>query len=439
MIVLNEDQEKAAEKIVDFIEGKLDIPHFTLTGGPGTGKTVMLKEALSRTHRYIFDRSAAAVAHAAKNVLSNAFEESIPCYTVAQWLGMKMSYSTDGDIVFKSDGKIIPKLTASKIAILDEASMINDSLYYEIMNIVHRKNIKLIIIGDVRQLPPVKQDHDSRFFDRIDAELTIPMRFLGPITEIASVYKNAIDDINNGYIGDPYILNHKTNRIDKTDISLDSGYFFKNNIYEIVEQVGSEIKENSYDLNYSRILAYKNDTVDLLNKNIRQYIYGNNANQFEKDEILISRGGFTVNKSPVIHNGALLRVEDMVELLGPYDIPCLSIKFKNFNSNHNIVAVKDDKETAIQYNKIKIKLLEYAKRDPKQWTDYYKFIDSFAYFDYASSVNAYKAQGQTLKNVYVLESEIMSVKPLSLKQKFQALYVAMTRASQNLYIYNKNH
>ncbi len=196
MITLNEDQKYASNLIVDFIENRLDVPYFTLTGGPGTGKTLMLKETLSRTNYYLFNRSAAAVAHAAKNVICESFDHTIPCYTVAQWLGMQMIYTETGGTKFKKNKKIIPKLRTSKIAILDEASMINDALYNNIMEIVQNYDIKLIVVGDTHQLPPVGQDHDSKFFDRINAELTIPMRFLGPITNIAKIYRKAIDDIN---------------------------------------------------------------------------------------------------------------------------------------------------------------------------------------------------------------------------------------------------
>ncbi len=439
MIILNQDQENAAKKIVDFIEGRLDIPYFTLTGGPGTGKTVMLKEALSRTNTFMFDRSAAAVAHAAKNVISDSFDQSIPCYTVAQWLGMKMVYSDTGEVDFKRNKKATPKLNTSKIAILDEASMINDNLYDDIMQIVEERHIKLIVVGDIHQLPPVKQDHDSKFFDRIDAELTIPMRFLGPITNIAKVYREAIEEINEGYAGNAFILNLETNRKDCYDSNLDSGYYFKNNIYDLIAQVGEEIKNNPDNLNFSRVLAYKNATVDILNKSIRKYIYGEQLKQFEEGEIVISKGGFTVKKQPVLYNGQILKVEKTMECLGPHDVPCLSIQFKDFVTTTNIVVVREDTESLSKYHEIRNELLRRATADSRQWVFYYNFIDSFAYFDYAYAVNTYKAQGQTLNNVYVIENEIMSVKPLTLKQKFQALYVAMTRASKNLYIYNKEY
>jgi len=436
---LNKDQENAANKIVDFIEGRLDLPFFTLTGGPGSGKSYMIREALSRTSMYMFDRSAAAVAHAAKNVISEAFDHSIPCYTVAQWLGMRVSYSDTGEIIFKRDKKSVAKLKAYKLAILDEASMISDELYDEIMQIVINHGIKLITIGDVSQLSPVKQEHDSKFFDKIDAELTIPMRFTGPIADLTKIYRDEIESINNGYSGNIFALNEGTSRKDAYNKELDSGYYFKNNIYELVKQVGDEVKSNPTNLNFSRMLAYKNSTVDLLNRNVRKYIYGDNLKQFEKGEIVISKGGFTVNKQTIIHNGKLLRVETTMPINGPFNIPCISIKFKNFDTQVNVVVVEYSPYAVQQYNNIKDNLFKNAKRDPKQWVYYYEFINSFAYFDYAYSLSAYKSQGQTLTNVYVMEGEIMQVKPLTLKQKFQALYVAMTRASKNLYIYNKNY
>ena len=148
MIKLNEDQEKAAEKMLDFIEGRLDLPYFTLVGPAGTGKSYILNETLNRTWEHLFERSAATISHAAKNILENFFKESIPCYTVAQWLGLRMRYTDNGEVIFSRDLKAEPKLKSCKIAILDEASMVSDDLYNDIMNIVNQHKIKLITIGE---------------------------------------------------------------------------------------------------------------------------------------------------------------------------------------------------------------------------------------------------------------------------------------------------
>ena len=106
----------------------------------------------------------------------------------------------------------------------------------------------------------IGQIHDSKFFDSIDAMLTESMRFTGPISDLALVYRNAIEVLNQGFIGDQYALNTGTNREDKWDNTLDSGYRFKNNIYELVEQVADEIRANDTNSNYARMLAFKNES-----------------------------------------------------------------------------------------------------------------------------------------------------------------------------------
>ncbi len=220
----------------------------------------------------------------------------------------------------------------------------------------------------------------------------------------------------------------------------DTGYKFKNNIHEVLDQAASEIKSNPNNINYSRILAFKNNSVNIINTNIRDRIYGKDRAQFEHNEILISNGGYAYKNTPILYNGKLFNVEDTKEIIGPYEVPCLSIKFKNFKPMHDVVIpVVDENRGLDKWTKIRDKLLDNAKRDPRQWIYYYKFIESFAKFDYAYAVNLYKSQGQTLKNVYVLEGEVMDVRPLTLKQKFQALYVAMTRATDAVYVYNKNY
>lgn len=438
---LNPGQEAAAEQIVDYLSGKIDKPYFTLSGGPGTGKTFMIKEAISRAKISIERTSAAAIAHAAKNVLKDSLHKDLACFTVAQWLGMKMQYDDLGNTVFKQDKFAAKYLTAYKVGILDEASMIHDELYYQILSIIEELGIKLIVVGDVFQLPPVGQDHDSKFFDNIDAMLTQPMRFTGPISTLSEVYKSAIQELNKGFIGDLYALNNATNREGVWDHTLNSGYKFKNNIHEVIEQIADEISHNKDNLSYSRMLAFKNETVTTLNNGIRDVIYGKHINQFERDEIVISNGGFTLNKRPIIYNGEIKRIAGAVPIIGPYEVPCLSLKFQGFTPIDNVVipVVETTPAGLRKYGAIKQRLYNQAVADKRQWPIYHGFINSFAYFDYAYALSSHKAQGQTLKNVYVMEGEIMSVKPLTLKQKYQALYVAMTRATNALYIYNKNY
>lgn len=73
----------------------------------------------------------------------------------------------------------------------------------------------------------------------------------------------------------------------------------------------------------------------------------------------------------------------------------------------------------------------------KHWKIYKEFVNSYAKFKYSYAISVHKAQGASIKNVYVFEGEIMGVKPTTMKEKFQSLYVATTRAKHRVYIYNK--
>lgn len=446
---LNKDQEQAATNIKQFLSMPIsDVGNvFTLTGGPGTGKTYMLRQVLED---YKGSVQGATVSHAAKNVLQHSIGSKVECITLASLLGLSQDISDTGEIIFRrsKDRQISSQIkTSSELIILDEVSQIPDSIYKIIMHEIQTYNVKLIAVGDPYQLPPVEQPHDSKFFTNIHARLTIPMRFQGPISELADIYRNQIDNINNDHGFNQWALNSVTRREDNIDNN--TGYSFNNKLDAIIEQAADDIKAHPDDLSYARVLAFKNDSVAEINKRIRLVMYGSNLAQFEPNELVICEGGYSSFvggfRSQILYNGQILKIQSYKHVIGPEEVPCLMMKFSNFDNfgGTPIYVVEDSYEGKLAYDKVKLKLrtsalthtnVAFAKA---AWKRYYSFIESFAYFNFANSLNLYKSQGQTLTNVYVCEGEVMAVKPLTWKQKFQALYVAMTRAKERLYIYNK--
>lgn len=446
-IILNKEQQEASDSIRKFLNNKNSGgTFFTLTGSPGTGKTFMLKETIKGFRGTIYGGT---VSHAAKNILQQSLGQSISCFTISQLLGMKMNINDDGTIKFTTSKNSRKVIRDANILILDEVSMIDDVIFDMILDEVESNDIKLIAVGDKYQLPPVEQENDSKFFDKIDAELTQPMRFTGAIQSLSELYKEQQKAINRGDHFDKWILNTATQRKNELDRQ-EHGYVFTKNIFDVVEAAAFDIKANSDDMNYARVLAYKNDSVKALNESIRERIYGKDLGQFEPNEIVICNGGYTyshqdisggIKKIPVLYNGQILRVDDWKETAeGPFGIPSLLLKFKNFSiaGNYPIYVVQKSEKASLKYHLKKHQLEQNAIRDRRQWVKYYHFLDSFAYFDYCYSQNLYKAQGATLTNVYVCEGEVMNIKPLNWKQKFQALYVATTRAKEKLVIHNKD-
>lgn len=438
---LNSGQTTAVEQIRDFLDCDTGGEHYVLSGGPGTGKTYLTKFAISKYKHY--NRVAGVtISHAAKIILENHMGSNVNCYTVASLLGMRQSFTSDGKMVFKESPNI-PKIIQSQDAIiLDEISMIDDPLYEKLMIQARNNNVKIIAIGDRYQLPPVEQDHDSKFFNNINISLTEQMRFTGPIGDLAETYRQQIQNLNEDQIFDKWILNSATNRQNRHDKTINSGYKFINKVEEVVEMAADSIAVNKTNVNHSRILAFKNDSVYTLNTGIRNLIFGNGLSEFEPDEILIANNNYYgYDTKPVIYNGQILRVHSYVEDNGPHGIPCARIKFKNLANPLDIpiyVLLKTNPESIKLYNKKLEKLKAAAQADPAEWPIYSNFVNQFAYFDYAYAVNLYRAQGATLENAYVFEGEVMAVRPLTWKQKFQALYVAMTRPSKNLVIYNNS-
>ncbi len=418
--------------------------YFTLTGGPGTGKTYTTAKVLNDLKHYSI--AAVAPSHAAVNVLASYLPVTIKVYTLAAILGRVPGRDKTGNVIFVLNKQAFIPMKLYDIILLDEASMVDDATFTILVDIAKEYGIKLIAIGDKYQLPPVEQEHDSQFFDNIHGELFESLRFKGPIDILSKTFKQELININKEEYFDKYILNSFTQREDNYDETLKSGYRFKSNVQEILEQAAEDFKENPNNINYSRILAFKNVSVDILNREIRKLIYGQNTEQFETNEIIIANNTIypTFNgkiniHTPLIYNGLILEIESFIEDIGPGGIPCLLLKFvgRTISTPIRVVRTDDNGEAMDKYNKIKNELKMKALKDNKQWAIFKLFENNYLQYNYAYALNLYRAQGSTLKNVYILDGEVMKVKPLTWKQKFQALYVAMTRPTHNLTFYSK--
>jgi hypothetical protein len=281
------------------------------------------------------------------------------------------------------------------------------------MHEVNLYGTRVIAVGDPYQLPPVEQETDSVFFDYIQSTLTIPMRYQGPISKVAGIYKNQIDNINEGYGFDKWALNTHTSR--KDNFEGDTGYGFTNQLDDVIEMAAADVKAHPETPSYARVLAFKNDSVAEINKRIRRKLYGENLRQFEPGEIVICNGGYSITKTqqvlrdgewvpgklyrvPVLYNGQILKVESHTSIKGPYDIPCEIMSFYGLSGvSEPIYVVSDTSEANAMYKEKRDKLKSEAIKQPAgslkalAWKRYYDFVDSFAYFDYAYSVNLYKA------------------------------------------------
>lgn len=141
LITFNDDQK-------DAIKGSILNNFFIITGGPGTGKTTIIK-AIVEILKDILDVTSDDIALLAPTGrASKRMAESVlcPAYTIHKYL--KWNKETGSFLVDEYNK------SHEKIVIVDESSMIDIFLFYSLLKGL-RLNVKLILVGDVNQLPSI--------------------------------------------------------------------------------------------------------------------------------------------------------------------------------------------------------------------------------------------------------------------------------------------
>ena len=136
-IQLNEEQQKG---VLSCLQSKITI----ITGGPGTGKTTLIKKLLEVLEkRRISFRLAAPTGRAAKRMFEGTKRSSETLHRLLEFSPTTMGF-------IKNEENVLPV----DFLIVDEASMIDVFLMHSILRAL-RQNAHLVLIGDVDQLPSV--------------------------------------------------------------------------------------------------------------------------------------------------------------------------------------------------------------------------------------------------------------------------------------------
>ena len=171
------------------IELSLENGVMVLTGGPGTGKTTVVRALIDIFESMDFEVALAAPTGRAANRMSEA--TSREAKTIHRLLEMDFSESVYGSFNRNEDN-----LLDEEVVIIDEASMIDQSLMYALLKAI-KPGARLVIIGDSDQLPSVGAGNILR--DLIDSNRFATVR-LNEIFRQASeslIVTNA-HSINNG-------------------------------------------------------------------------------------------------------------------------------------------------------------------------------------------------------------------------------------------------
>ena len=137
------DEQKSA------IKGSLINNFFIITGGPGTGKTTIIKAIVDIYEDMNFDTELeditllAPTGRASKRITESVKRKSSTIHKFLKWNKETKEFSVN---------RFNPSFT--KLVIVDEASMIDIFLFNSLLDAL-RENVKLILVGDKHQLPSI--------------------------------------------------------------------------------------------------------------------------------------------------------------------------------------------------------------------------------------------------------------------------------------------
>ncbi len=458
IITLNEQQYEAVNKIREWldIDTEIEGEFFTLSGFAGTGKTTVVKKILDE---YVGSVCVSAPTHKAKKVIIDITNKE--GLTLQSLLGLRPDVSLDE---FNPNKPIfsqiaIPRICQYSLIVVDEASMINKELYEMIKEQIRGRYTKVMFMGDPAQIPPVNEIESLVFTNNLNNTITLTklerQNEDNPIIELYDIIRDNIDSPYKEYESKT-MLNEKN-----------EGVIFINNNNEFRELMIDVFKDGEFkkDIDYCRVLAWTNKTVEYTNNFIRNRLFGENADVVEVDDILMGYRHVQKNKfSNLIENSAdYVVIERGKKINNKYGLNGWFVKIrenmpmKTYRYEMIFIIDIEDEKNLHNYADEHDKLLSIARVDKKVWTTYYQFrndnilMKNITQFrdgklrnkdevivkdiDYGFCLTVHKSQGSTYENVIILEDDID--KNYNVVERNRIKYVAFTRPKQKAIIFNK--
>lgn len=445
---LTKEQRDALEYIFKFLEGPNR--QMILTGAAGTGKTSLVNVLLDKLDESDeYEYTCTAPTNKAVGVIAERTGRPFN-RTIYSLLGLVLIDVGDGKPTLKEQGD--STFEDYDLVILDEASMVSEALVDRIQNkLMRHQRTKVIYVGDRCQLPPV-DDQLRGYSESVVFQLPLSVNLN---TVMRTAKENPILDAVTAMRVD------MKSRIDlfapSTKLLEDgSGIEFVTDPDEFMEKMLSEFSSEAYkdDSSHAIALAWTNRAVDWMNARIRRHIYGDDVDSFVKgEEVRVVRTYLSnADKPRVIYNCEDRLIIHAIEAMDDpkYKVPCFKMRVQAVDDTAKTTGkmtcyvVQPTPEAMAVYDKLKNekkaealkKMAEvkfgasvYSRKEA--WHDYMKLRDHFLWLDYIYALTVHKAQGSTIRNVFVAGKNIdRAGDDPELRNKLK--YTAFTRASRKL-------
>lgn len=454
---LTEDQAAALEYIDSFMES--ECRQMVLCGPAGTGKTSLVNVLLDELDKKNISYVCTAPTNKAVEVIAKRTNRQFD-RTIYSLCGLKLVDIDDREPYLERDGE--SRLGDYDIVVIDEASMTGTELLRNIeADLVEFSYIKIIYVGDPCQIPAVEDSNRGL--------LQSPVFGLNYGFMLNKVMRTALDNPIMRTV--TAMRQHITEPGDcfahDTEVGESGGIYFYSERGEFMSKVYEYFTSDEYkeDSDYALAIAYRNVSVDALNKVIRQHRYpGEEADYVEGEELRIARGYRRMEKTtkgrrtyynevPVYSMEERVKVINAIDMEDgdpEYHIGCYKLTVVNFRAlpghRKQCTAYVVKPSEMDKLNKLKSEIAMECRERAKElgsmgrhkytkkeaWEPYNKLRNHFMYVGYIYAMTVYKAQGTTVQNAFVVERDMNVCSDVILRNKLK--YTAFTRAAKELHV-----
>lgn len=419
---LNEGQQEAMGVFIDFSRN-MEVDYFILEGWAGTGKTylssTMVEWLLFNAIKGTQVAMTAPTNDAVKVLRNNArfVDDRLFYGTIHSLAGMKAQRTKDGKLKFKKDYNRECILDECTHLVIDEGSMLNSELFHIIHdNYVVTGKLKVIIIGDGGQIPPVGEKSAIPFTKEGREKYGMWFYELNQIVRQAegSPIINFTAKLRKKIYAPTPILSFDSNTTN------DSGLLFlgSDKRYELGKLMRDLFTSDDFakNPNYAKVICFRNKVVAQFNKVIRGMIYKNNITKIMLGEKMVaSEPIMNGYETLVMTNGTKFEVKDFkVDSICPlngniYKYYKTKVLTED-NETKNIKIIHEDSEKLFYSDLQELGKIAAAEPDGKirmeLWNKYWELKQFFANVAYNYAITAHRSQGSTYQYALVIMEDI---------------------------------
>jgi len=419
-IPLNTEQQAAIDAILAWYHAPWseETSFFLMRGPAGTGKTFTLQSLLPEIKgRIAFTAPTNKATRVLRQTLTRP-DYKPECSTIYSLLGLSLSANGEVKELTTPDEPV--DLTRYRLVVVDEGSMIGSVLKSHIYREAFGAQAKILIMGDDCQLPPVGEPLSDVFKIPQQVSLTKVMRhdnqILDLVTRVRQQIGRAVPTISlaSNNDGEEGVWKHSSESA------------FLRRALDVVDSFAMPDE--------SKIIAWRNVTVDKYNKQIRQVLFpGAKGPWVPGDRVLFMEPAYDLEGKKVASTDDEGTVQAVSEGWHPEygDFKVWNVTIQ-LDTNQLVVARVLHEESLAAFTRRAEAMAQEARIERRKWKAFWEFKEAFHKLRWAYAITAHRAQGSSYRNAFVDWRDILLNRDR--QEAYRCLYVAGSRPKTQLHL-----